>query len=176
MQRTGPAFKIADTDDGDHTGNPSITFDDEKAYLSGWHIHTPGEHSIDGKSSRAEMHFVYTDGRGEYKAVVGFLLEAGDENSTFVSQFPDPLTGFNDTTTRTAASINLSLAMEEANNFRSFWTYEGSLTVPPCTEGLRWFISRDAIYTGAKQMQAILTAGSYGTRGVQMVWQHQINR
>lgn len=173
--RIGPAFTMAEKDDGNHTGNPSISFDGEIAYLSGWHIHTPGEHSIDGVNSRAEMHFVYTNGQHEYKAVVGFLLDAGIENSTFVGQFPHPLTRFNDTTTRTRATINLSFAFDEANNFRNFWTYVGSLTVPPCKEGIRWFVSRDAIYTSVEQMQAILAASTYSTRGVQMAWQHQIN-
>lgn len=121
------------------------------------------------------MHFVFLDAAGDFKAVFGMFLEAGNANSGFVSQFPAVLTGFNDTTTKTPASISLNLALEEANNFRDFWTYQGSLTVPPCSEGLRWFLSRDAIFTSVEQMQAILGVGSYGSRAELAVWQHQIN-
>lgn len=161
--------------DGDVTGNPAVSFDDETLYLQGWHIHTPGEHTVDGFKSRAEMHFVFQDADGEFRAVFGMFLEAGNANSAFVNQFPATLTGFNDTDTQTPATINLNLALDEANNFADFWTYQGSLTVPPCTEGLRWFLSRDAIYTSVDQMQAILGASSYGSRATLSVWQHQIN-
>jgi carbonic anhydrase len=59
--------------------------------------------------------------------------------------------------------------------FSEFWTYQGSLTSPPCTEGIRWFVARQIMFTGVKQMQDILGASTYSARAEQEVWQHRIN-
>lgn len=54
--------------------------------------------------------------------------------------------------------------------FNEFWTYKGSLTSPPCTEGIRWFVARNVLFVSVEQMQAILAVSTYSARVEQEVW------
>ncbi|KAF2125346.1 carbonic anhydrase [Dothidotthia symphoricarpi CBS 119687] len=168
----GPAFTIAH--DGDWTKHPSFIYDNKTLYLKGWHIHAPADHSVGGTRSKAELHFVHVDASGHEAAVLAFRLDPGNFNSTFFDQLP-PMIGFNETTTREPLTLNLDLALEGVMHFNEFWTYAGSLTSPPCHEGIRWFVARQILFTGVEQMQAILGASTYSARAEQQVWQHRIN-
>jgi carbonic anhydrase len=64
----GPAMTFAHAE-GDYTTLPSFTFEEdgknETVYMTGWHIHAPADHSVQGDRSKAEMHFVHTDATGK---------------------------------------------------------------------------------------------------------------
>lgn len=53
----GPAFTFYHPE-GDYSGLPSMTFDDETVYCTGWHIHAPADHSVQSDRSKAELHLV----------------------------------------------------------------------------------------------------------------------
>ena len=59
--------------------------------------------------------------------------------------------------------------------FANIMTDRGSLTSPPCTEGLRWFVARNIMFVSDEQMQAILRVSTYSARSEQEVWRHDIN-
>jgi carbonic anhydrase len=59
--------------------------------------------------------------------------------------------------------------------FNDFWTYEGSMTSPPCREGIQWWGARNTLFVGVEQMQRILGVGTYSARVEQEVWMHGIN-
>jgi carbonic anhydrase len=168
----GPAMTLAH--DGDWTHHPSFTYDDQTLYLKGWHIHAPADHSVGGDRSKAEMHFVHVDATGHEAAVLAFRLDPGNFNSTFFAQLPSMI-GFEDIDVEEAVEMDLGLALEAVQYFNEFWTYCGSLTSPPCHEGIRWFVARQIMFTGVEQMQAILGASTYSARAEQEVWQHRIN-
>ncbi|KAJ4335191.1 hypothetical protein N0V87_006345 [Didymella glomerata] len=168
----GPAFTLAHN--GDWTSHPSFTYDNETLYLKGWHIHAPADHSVGGDRSKAEMHFVHVDAEGHEGAVLAFRLDPGNFNSTFFDQLP-PMIGFDEMQVQEPLEMDLTLAMESVQYFNEFWTYQGSLTSPPCHEGIRWFVARQIMFTGVEQMQAILGASTYSARAEQEVWQHRIN-
>lgn len=170
----GPAFTVTRKDNV-RTANPSLTFDNETVYLSGWHIHTPADHSVNMFRNRAELHLVHTDAQGRERAVVAILMDSGNENNTFVEQLPTPLVRFDDTTTQIPTTLALNDALASAANFKEYWTYQGSLTSPPCREGIRWFVARQVMYTTVQQMQTILAASSYSARAEQRAWLHRIN-
>lgn len=173
----GPAFSLAHPE-GDYTTLPSFTFEEngqnETVYLKGWHIHSPADHTVEGDRSKSEMHFVHGDATGAERAVIAFRIDPGNTISPFFDQLPE-LIGFRDTATKVNATVNHMLALNEVNHFNEFWTYKGSLTSPPCTEGLRWFVARNVMFVSVEQMQAILGVSLYSARVVQEVWQHQIN-
>lgn len=66
-------------------------------------------------------------------------------------------------------------AIREVADFSNFWTYQGSLTSPPCKEGIRWFVARNILFTSVKQMQDLLGASTFSARAEQEVWLHQVN-
>lgn len=61
------------------------------------------------------------------------------------------------------------------DRFNDFWTYRGSLTSPPCTEGLRWFVARNIMFVSDRQMQDMLRVSTFSARAEQEVWNHEIN-
>ncbi|KAF4873815.1 Alpha carbonic anhydrase 4 [Colletotrichum siamense] len=169
----GPAFTVTHPE-GVYTNNPSFTYDDMTLYLKGWHIHSPADHTVNGMRSKAELHLVHVDEEGHEKAVLAIRLDPGNANSTFFNQFPKMI-GFNDVGMQQEIAINHMPALESVLLFNEFWTYQGSLTSPPCHEGIRWFVSRQVMFTGVEQMRDILGASTYSARAEQEVWQHRIN-
>lgn len=169
----GPAFTLDHAED-DYTTLPAMNFDNETLYLRGWHLHAPADHSVAGDRSKSELHLVHVNEEGEEAAVIAIRLDPGSSDSPFFSQLP-LIIGFNDTTQVMGVEINPRLALQEVSMFNEFWTYEGSLTSPPCEEHVRWFVARTVLFTSVDQMRDILRATTYSARAEQEVWLHQIN-
>jgi carbonic anhydrase len=100
------------------------------------HVHSPSEHTIAGKSFAAEIHFVHKSADGKL-AVVALLLDPGKENPTlapFLSHLPakgaPPVDAPQDT-------LDIAALLPAAPRFLR---YQGSLTTPPCTEGVSWLV------------------------------------
>lgn len=158
----------------DLTTLPSFNFDDQEVFMIGWHIHTPAEHLVDGKRSRAELHLVHVTADDHEAAVVGIRLAVGATESAFFKQLP-PYIHFNDTAQLQGLEVNMRLAIDEVGGVRDFWTYQGSLTTPPCSEGLRWFLAKQELMVSQQQMVDILAASRFSHRVPQEVWNHEIN-
>lgn len=170
----GPAFTVSREED-DYTKNPSLTYDNTTVYLIGWHIHTPADHTVAAYRARAELHLVHVDAEGHPAAVLGIRMEPGVTNSTFIEQLPTPMIHWNGTEAEEPLDLNLELALKDVNMFDEYWTYEGSLTTPPCAEGIRWFIARRNLFTSMEQMRSILKASRFGSRAEQPLWMHNVN-
>ncbi|KAJ8105247.1 hypothetical protein OPT61_g10295 [Boeremia exigua] len=166
----GPSFTLSPPG-GDYSKLPKITFGTEEAFLIGWHIHTPAEHTIDGSRSRAEMHLVHVTRHGIPRSVVGIFIDPGKAESKFVAGFQKHLRGVKDTTTVTV-ELNMAQVVPEAAASKEFWAYEGSLTSPPCSEGVRWFVAREVLLVSTEQMQRLLGVGACSARVEQQVWEH----
>ncbi|KAH6664438.1 alpha carbonic anhydrase [Halenospora varia] len=177
----GPAFSV-NTNSTPITSAPSMTWDDKTVYLKGWHIHSPADHSVQGDRSKSELHLVHSDAEGHEKAVVAIRVDPGNTNSPFFNQFEQPsnsstittMPNFDETTT-IPTTLDMAQVLSEVANFSEFWTYEGSLTSPPCTEGIRWFVARNVLFVGVDQMREVLRVSTYSARVEQEVWQHEIN-
>lgn len=171
---------------------PNFTFDEngvnETVYLQGWHVHTPADHSVQQDRSKAELHLVHLDRNGLERAVLAIRIDPGILSySDFFAQAPfnssdSDTTGgsklfpnFNNTDTRMTGMSTPAAALREAGDFREMWTYRGSLTSPPCREGIRFFIARNVLFVSNAQMQDILRISTFSARAEQEVWMHEIN-
>ncbi|KAJ9108008.1 hypothetical protein QFC20_003577 [Naganishia adeliensis] len=158
--------------EGDFKTLPHLTFNEagktETVYMSAWHIHAPGEHTVNGKRTRAEMHFVHVTAEGKPRAVLALRIDPGTQDSEFFKQLP-PLISHTETGKQVDATVNIGLALDEVDRFAR------SLTTPPCTEGIRFFVARDILFVSDEQMKALLHVSQYSARPEQQVWQHQIN-
>ncbi len=111
----------------------------DKSYqLLQCHFHLPSEELMNGKRSEMVAHLVHRDTEGKL-AVVAVLLRTGQPNSTVEalwSHLPKQKgkeADFND------ALINPAGLLPSDH---SYFTYTGSLTTPPCSEGVRWLVLR----------------------------------
>lgn len=111
-----------------------------------FHFHAPSEHTIDGRAADMEVHFVHVSDQGVL-AVVGILMRAGSANHA-LQKILHYAPGEGAEVTVAGESIN-------GNDFlpsdREYFTYPGSLTTPPCSEGVRWHVLKHGVSVGAGQ-------------------------
>lgn len=113
----------------------TIVVDSETFTLQQFHFHSPSENTIDGKSFPMEAHFVHSNAAGEI-AVVAVMFSVGDENKELAkiwSKMPAELSK--------PAKITDNVDMGKLlPAYQSHYRFSGSLTTPPCTEGVRWLV------------------------------------
>jgi carbonic anhydrase len=129
----------------------TFTFGDKTYNLKQFHFHTPSEHTIDGQHAPMEMHMVHQHEDGSL-AVVGVLFKAGEvpnENFTkIIANLPDAKGE-----SKHITDVNLELKVHlPSDNYA--YHYVGSLTTPPCSEGVQWLILRDPVSLTADQIAA----------------------
>jgi carbonic anhydrase len=119
------------------TGNNTLVTHDGSFHLKQFHFHSPSEHRIDGESFPLEAHFVHENENGEL-AVVSLLFRSGEFNQGLVDfgKAAPTKVGQQDSFERSLAE----LMKEPRRDINHYYRYNGSLTTPPCTEGLRWFV------------------------------------
>jgi carbonic anhydrase len=125
----------------------AIVIDGEKFELQQFHFHHPSEHLLDGKAFDMEVHFVHRSAAGSL-AVVGVFIETGAHNAGL-----QPI--FDRMPKSKGGEIEAVGRFDPAAFFparRSFYRYMGSLTTPPCSEGLTWTIFHDPIQASAEQI------------------------
>ena len=122
---------------------------DGKAFdLLQFHFHRPSEEHINGKPSAMVVHFVHKNDSGEL-AVLGVLLQEGNENpgiKTLWSYAP-PKEGPEVAPDNVAFNPTNLLPRE-----MEFFHYDGSLTTPPCTEKVKYFILKSQVNISKEQV------------------------
>lgn len=137
-----------------------LTIDGERYELLQFHAHGPSEHAIGGEREELEIHLVHQNDEGEL-AVVGVLVDEGPADSTLADAWAElPEEG------GTAALDDFdaaSLLPEDRTTFR----YSGSLTTPPCTEGVRWLVMEETVTAPADVVSAFESAVGDSARPLQ---------
>ncbi|MBI5908895.1 MAG: carbonic anhydrase family protein [Betaproteobacteria bacterium] len=128
-----------------------------------FHFHTPSEHHINGRSFPMEVHLVHKDASGKL-AVIGVMLQEGKSNS-FLSRFWQ----------RMPAEAGLEKAVSEVMldiagllpKDKSYYHYQGSLTTPPCSEGVSWYLLKTPIEVSKEQVRQFAALFQHNARPVQ---------
>jgi carbonic anhydrase len=127
-----------------------LRIDSKPFELVQFHFHRPSEEHIDGKPSAMVIHFVHKNDAGRL-AVLGVLLKEGNENpgiKALWAHAPD----------KEGPEIAPEGVMFNPANLLpreyEFYSYEGSLTTPPCTEGVRFFILKSHVNVSREQVDA----------------------
>ena len=113
-----------------------------------FHFHAPSEHTVGGKRFAMETHFVHKSAKGEL-AVLGVLHETGKDNEALA-----PIWAALPKSTeekKALPSFDLATALPKD---RSMYRYAGSLTTPPCTEGVRWQVLQVPTSVSEAQVKA----------------------
>jgi len=139
----------ADVDKGS-----SVEIDGTSWPLLQFHFHGPSEHSLDGLHYPMEMHLVHAGADGKPGLVVAvFLVQGGDTPALapVFTNLPKEKGGKKDD-----ASIAVDLAKLLPAD-RTYLAYAGSLTTPPCTEGIRWYVLQSPIAISGEELGAFVT-------------------
>ena len=118
-----------------------ITLDGEKYELKQFHFHELSEHTLGGVHFPMEIHLVHVSDAGKY-AVLAILTE---ESAADIKQF-DFLDTYLPLAVEESKSVNSTYNMNEVlPGEKQYFTYTGSLTTPPCTENVQWFIFKTPV-------------------------------
>lgn len=145
-----------------YTDGSSVKIGGREYKLSQFHFHTPSEHTLNGEAYAMEAHLVHQDQNGEY-AVVSLLIEPGTENKQLKNIWDNiPETG--NVKAVSNATINVAdLLPESTSNYH----YIGSLTTPPCSEGVNWYVLREPIQASPEQIEQFTEFYSVNARPTQ---------
>jgi carbonic anhydrase len=116
------------------------------------HFHTPSEHAVDGRHAAAEAHFVHSSDDDEL-AVLGVLLTEGAATHPAWDAYVGAVGGGEDE--RHSITLEWGALLPTAH---TTYRYDGSLTTPPCTEGVRWVVLDTPVELGADQLAALVSA------------------
>ena len=158
---------------------------DELFKLLQFHIHAPSEHTFDGEHFDLELHLVHPDYEGHKLAVVAVyfdVIEGGNKTNSFIDALDL------ESNNATVPLIPLQKLYHMLNT-EIIYHYEGSLTTPPCSEGVEWWILPEPLHISERQMEIINSqwknnlkfAGGYGNnREVQPlngreIWHREIS-
>jgi carbonic anhydrase len=128
-----------------------------------FHFHAPSEHTLDGKQYPMEVHFVHRSSAGAL-AVVGAFIEEGAESQALIDAAWDHLPLEAEQTHVDAdAQFNALELLPDGSTFR----YAGSLTTPPCSEGVAWHVFERPIQFSAAQIEKFTSIFQGNYRPVQ---------
>ena len=156
LNYTGPGRQVVNnghTVQVNFDSGSAIRVDGSEFALLQTHFHAPSENHIGGRSFPLEAHFVHADAEGNL-AVIGVMFELGAANPNLeelTSKAPMEM----------ASSATLSKGMHAADfvtSGRDYYRFNGSLTTPPCSEGVRWLVLKEAASISSEQLQKLSAA------------------
>lgn len=113
------------------------------------HFHSPSENTIKGKSFPLEAHFVHADSKGNL-AVIGVMFTEGKTNPALAKLWDQMPTEEGEPTILKNRVIPSELIPET----KSYYRFSGSLTTPPCSEGVRWLLMKTTLTASKEQIEA----------------------
>ncbi|MBE1877914.1 carbonic anhydrase [Myceligenerans pegani] len=171
---TGHTFQLTVAD-----GGTGLTYDGENYDLVQMHYHVPSEHTVEGDAADVEFHFVHQSADGGV-LVLGLMGEEGEETPA-MQPFIDAVNAEHDTDTDeeadtddegTETGLDLSTILPDDS---SAYSYEGSLTTPPCTEGVHWLVLEERISLSPEQLEVLTGAEDHNARPTQPLGDREID-
>ena len=141
----------------------SIVLDGVTYGLAQFHYHAPSEHTVDGRSFPAEFHFVHKSAGGAL-AVVGLLVKEGRDNRAWDPILEHLPNRTDDPVTVDALDLEALFPGDLATT-----RYEGSLTTPPCSEGVHWNLLSGVIELSQAQISLLTGHYDHNNRPVQPI-------
>jgi carbonic anhydrase len=147
---------VADGINNGHTiqinyeGADTLTIGTDTYSLVQYHFHNQSEHTVKGRHYPMEMHLVHKAESGRL-AVIGVFIEEGAHNAAFDpiwANLPDRK-GVETHYPHVSVDVDRLLPANRAS-----YRYDGSLTTPPCSEGVRWIVMTTPIQLSAAQIKA----------------------
>lgn len=132
----------------DYKPGSAIEVDGHSFELKQFHFHSPSENRINGKSYPLEAHLVHADKDGNL-AVVAVMFEKGEENAVLKKAWAH-MPEKSGKALKKALSVNASELLPAD---RDYYRFNGSLTTPPCSEGVLWLVMKAPVSASAEQIE-----------------------
>lgn len=140
----------------------AITVGKHTYALVQFHFHTPSEEQVEGRAYDMVWHLVHKDRDGKL-AVVGVLVKEGRMNPA-IDKITKNLPKKTNQEVRTKTPLNASALLPAQ---KAYYHFMGSLTTPPCSEGVSWYVMKQPIEASAAQIAAFRSLFGANARPVQ---------
>jgi carbonic anhydrase len=132
--------------------------------LQQFHFHHPGEEAVNGKLTDMDIHLVHQSADGKLAVIAVRLSEdRGEPNATLATLWEH--------LPATPGAIDKVTNMVNPGGLlpgdRAYWTYIGSLTTPPCTEGVRWYVLEQPLSISRSQLHSFADLYKLNSRPLQ---------
>jgi carbonic anhydrase len=144
-------------------GKSTATLGGKKYKLLQFHFHAGSEHTVDGKQHPMEVHLVHQSEDGEL-GVIGIFMDIGAQNSFLKKVFDQMPKHAGERTVSKTEFLNASELLPVS---KSYYHYLGSLTTPPCTQIVEWFVLQEPITISKEQLKQFETLYSGNFRPTQ---------
>jgi carbonic anhydrase len=161
---SGEIFNNGHTIEVETEGENTLYLDGVPYTLKQFHFHTPSEHRVGRRGYDMELHLVHAGADGS-NAVIGVFLKRGGSSGALAPIFaalPD--------------TLNVHEPLEEAFDPEAFlpksrkhYRYQGSLTTPPCTEGVHWIVMTQPVTVADEDMAQFAQRIHFNARFVQRI-------
>lgn len=134
--------------------------------LVNYHFHTPSEHRVNLEYSPVELHLVTEDENGKL-AVFGILVELVAtklRSSPFIQSTLAFLSCVSQPGTKTPISLPPFAEIQAIFREKVFYNYPGSLTTPPCSEGVDWYVSTEKIFLDLDNYKSLKDVLNFNSR------------
>ena len=147
----------------DYDEGSSIEVENNTYKLLQLHFHSLSENTINGEFSEMEMHLVHKSDAGEY-VVIGVMMDNGSENSAYAPIWEHMPAEVGEVETISNVTVDADDLLPET---KTYYRFNGSLTTPPCTEGVNWFLMDTPVELSTEQINAFKLIYSNNYRPVQ---------
>ena len=141
----------------------TLTLEGDTYELVQFHFHAHSEHTKDGQTAPMELHLVHRNAAGQL-AVVGVWLTQGSANAAYAPVLKHLPTTEDEPQPVPGETVNADALLPAE---RSYYGYNGSLTTPPCTEGVKWVMLGQMVELSAAQINAYTSIFDANFRPVQ---------
>jgi len=147
----------------EYESGSSLSFEGIQYELIQFHFHTKSEHTLAGQHYPLEVHLVHKNTATGNLVVIGVFFETGNENP-FLQHFINDLPDQKDEHFSSAeiVSVNDLLPLD-----RRYYTYNGSLTTPPCSEIVNWIVMKTPVEISNSQLQHFISILHSNNRPIQ---------
>lgn len=147
-----------------------LAMNGERYDLLQFHFHVPSEHRIQGSQNAMEVHLVHKNAHDELAVVGVMFMEGGESNvlKPLWSQMP-----------KGKKKLEKPLRFDPAQllpKARGYTTYAGSLTTPPCSEGVTWVVMTSPVSASAAQVDKFVDVVGFNARPVQATFGREVTR
>jgi len=149
----------------DVQGNNMLVLRGKVYRLVQFHFHHPAEEMINYRGFPMVAHLVHKDSEGRL-AVVALLMETGADNPVLSQVWARMPMKEGEQFSLDASRTSL---METLPKDRGYYTFQGSLTTPPCSEGVTWVVLKQPVQISPAQLQTFRTLFPLNARPVQPV-------
>ncbi len=132
--------------------------------LQYYDFHRPGEESVNGRLSDMSIHLVHKSADGKLAILAVRLAETMDFPNATLSTLWQHLPENGGATAQITDLVNPGGLLPAD---RGYWTYMGSLSTPPCTEGVRWFVFEQMVSISRSQLRAFTSIFDINSRPLQ---------